>query len=112
VRGVRQDLEAQAGDARESVMADDPVFVLVGVRAGSLDGAVGFLLEDGAFGGLEGVGFDDLPGLPAGGGLAARLLEPAAERRIGCLSCGGLGGFGGVDKLLGLGDRPRGMFRD
>ena len=31
MRGVGQDFEAQAGDALEAIMADDPVFVLVRV---------------------------------------------------------------------------------
>ena len=111
VRGVREDFQAQPGDAREAVMADDPVFVLVGVRARSLDGAVGFLPEQGAFGGLEVGGPDDLPGLPSALGGGAALLQPAGERSFGLLSGGGFGGFDGVDELLGFGDRAGGMFR-
>ena len=79
VRGVREDFQTQAGDAFEAIMADDPVFVLVGMRAGGLDGAVGFLFEHGAFGGLERGGFDHLPGLPPCGDFGLTLSEPANE---------------------------------
>ena len=109
MRRVGQDLETQAGDTLEAVVADDAVFVLVGVRARSLDGAVGFLLQDGAFGGLEGVGLDDLPGLPAAGGLLATFLKPGREGRFGRDTGGGFGRFGRVDELLGFGDGAGGV---
>ena len=45
VRGVREDFQAETGDACETIVADDSILVLIGMRTGSLHGAVGFLLE-------------------------------------------------------------------
>ena len=77
-------------------MADDPVFVLVRVRAGGLDRAIGFLLEDGAFCRLERGGLDHLPSLPTGSDFAATLLEPAFERSL-CFLAGFL--FRRLDRI-------------
>ena len=111
MRGVREDFEAQAGDALEAIMTDDPVFVLVRVRSRRLYGAVGFLFQDRAFGGLEGVGLDHLPGLPVGFCPLATFIEPLREGLLGRESCGDLGWLGSVDELLGLRDRPGGVLR-
>ena len=92
-------------------MADDPVLVLIRMRARGLDRAISFLLEDRAFGGLEGGCLDDLPGLPSGFGVGATLLYPSGERSFSLLTGGGFGGLDGVDQLLGFGDRARGIFR-
>ena len=74
-----------------------------------MHGAIGFLLKNSAFGGLEGVRFDDLPGLPVGFRHAAALVEPLCEGLLGRYARGDFGRLGGVDELLGLRDRPGGV---
>ena len=92
-------------------MADDAILILVGVRSRGLDGAVGFLLQDGAFGGLKRIGLDDFPTLPVGLRLDTAFGKPLLERTYGRSPRGGFGGLGGVDELLGFRDRSGGMLR-
>ncbi len=81
------------------------------MRARSLHGEVGFLTEDGAFGGLERVGAQRRPAGVRGCKLLAGFAQPGGEGRFGGLPGGFLGRLGGVDERLDFAQGPRGVRR-
>ena len=103
---MRQDLETQAGDAPPARAGHEAVFVLVGMRARSLHREVGFLPEDGAFGGLQRVGPQGRPAGMRVRKFPAGLREPGGERRLGGLPGRLFGRLGGVDERLGFAQGP------
>ena len=108
---MRQDLEPQAGDAPAAGAGHEAILVLLGVRARSLHGEVGFLLERGALGGLEGVGAQGRPAHVRSRKLLPGGAQPGGEGRIGRVPGRFLGRLRGVDERLDFAQGPRGVRR-